>query len=517
MPNRDRNRWKDTFRAATRQYGLPEGLLEKVAEVESSFNPEAVSPAGAIGLMQIVPRWHPGVDPTDPVQSINYAARYLSELHESFGNWELALAAYNAGQGNVRRYGGIPPFPETQNYVKRISESVSLKKNLNREINRVMEPEGGRNMLPDATRVSLPDQFEARTLMDEIQTMMNQPDATQVSPQVTSPNLLQQISSRLPGVPVGIQALFDRETPANQAIVGFFGEERRENLFEPVRALNELIEGPGGIAFGMTGPSAASQGLITLASGSKVAPQVVEATGGISKMIARTGNMKMFRRAKEIEAMGDDAIIDLAMKSWKDKNMMDFGLARAETARRGGALPAVDDALRNLGVLGDDVPRPVIADHIRRSEEAVHKIFEDGIKGNPGPTSSFVSPTSTSRPVSQSVDNLTDQEFSRRMRDIAAKVEADDIMSTLEDSSRFGDIGDKIKRALDMLGDFSGTTAPEGIKNTADHVIVSWAMGFVGLGLREARRILAERGDTISGVLKDALLDIIQREEEEDA
>lgn len=112
------------FDAATKLYDLPENLLRMVAKFESNFNPKAISPEGAVGLMQIVPELHPDVDPTDPYASIDYAADLLRDHYNQFGSWELALAAYNAGPGNVQKYGGIPPFEETQDYVRNILGSL---------------------------------------------------------------------------------------------------------------------------------------------------------------------------------------------------------------------------------------------------------------------------------------------------------------------------------------------------------------------------------------------------------
>ena len=89
---------------------------------ESGFNPTITSPAGAVGIAQIVPKWHPGVDPLDPFASMAYAANLMSAHYTQFKRWDLALAAYNAGAGAVQQYNGIPPFPETQNYVKAIME-----------------------------------------------------------------------------------------------------------------------------------------------------------------------------------------------------------------------------------------------------------------------------------------------------------------------------------------------------------------------------------------------------------
>ena len=109
------------FEAATAANGLPEGLLSRVAYQESRYDPQAFNEAsGASGMMQIVPRWHPGVDPFNPAEAIPYAARYLAEMFKRFGSWALARAAYNAGPGNVEKYGGIPPFQETQSYVASI-------------------------------------------------------------------------------------------------------------------------------------------------------------------------------------------------------------------------------------------------------------------------------------------------------------------------------------------------------------------------------------------------------------
>jgi cell wall-associated NlpC family hydrolase len=105
------------------RYQLPAGLLTAVAQTESGGNPTAVSPAGAQGLMQLMPGTARGlgVDPWVPAQAIQGAAQLLSKYLHSYGSVPLALAAYNAGPGAVEQYGGVPPYAETQNYVTKIT------------------------------------------------------------------------------------------------------------------------------------------------------------------------------------------------------------------------------------------------------------------------------------------------------------------------------------------------------------------------------------------------------------
>ena len=114
--------YADLFTRAGARYGVDPSLLAAVASKESSFNASAVSSAGAQGLMQFMPATAKGlgVNPLDPTSAIDGAAKYLSSLSKQFGSTELALAAYNAGPGTVSRYGGIPPYPETQNYVRAV-------------------------------------------------------------------------------------------------------------------------------------------------------------------------------------------------------------------------------------------------------------------------------------------------------------------------------------------------------------------------------------------------------------
>ena len=114
--------YADLFTRAASRHGVDASLLAAVASQESNFNSQAVSPAGAQGLMQFMPATAAGlgVNPLDPSSAVDGAARYLSSLTRQFGSTELALAAYNAGPGTVSRYGGIPPYTETQNYVRAV-------------------------------------------------------------------------------------------------------------------------------------------------------------------------------------------------------------------------------------------------------------------------------------------------------------------------------------------------------------------------------------------------------------
>ena len=108
------------FQQAAQKHGVSPTLLAAVAKQESGFNARAVSPAGAQGLMQLMPATAAGLgvqNSFDPTQAVDGAARLLKDLLAEFGRVDLALAAYNAGPGAVKRYNGIPPYPETQHYV----------------------------------------------------------------------------------------------------------------------------------------------------------------------------------------------------------------------------------------------------------------------------------------------------------------------------------------------------------------------------------------------------------------
>lgn len=115
----------EIFGKAAKEYNVPVELLKAIGKAESSFNPNAVSRCGAQGVMQLMPATAKELGVTDSFdaeQNIMGGAKYISGLLKKYdGNTKLALAAYNAGSGNVKKYGGIPPFEETQNYVKKVT------------------------------------------------------------------------------------------------------------------------------------------------------------------------------------------------------------------------------------------------------------------------------------------------------------------------------------------------------------------------------------------------------------
>ena len=123
-------RWTGTYRgehletakAAAARHDIPEDLFLRLVQTESGWNAAAVSPKGATGLAQLMPGTAAllGVAIDDPRQNLEGGARYLRMMYDRFGDWRLALAAYNAGPEAVEAHGGIPPYAETQGYVRHI-------------------------------------------------------------------------------------------------------------------------------------------------------------------------------------------------------------------------------------------------------------------------------------------------------------------------------------------------------------------------------------------------------------
>lgn len=112
----------EVAREMARKHGVPEEMFLRLVQQESGWNAGAVSVKGATGLAQLMPGTADrlGVDINDPGQNLEGGARYLRMMYDRFGSWRLALAAYNAGPMAVEKHGGIPPYDETQNYVKAI-------------------------------------------------------------------------------------------------------------------------------------------------------------------------------------------------------------------------------------------------------------------------------------------------------------------------------------------------------------------------------------------------------------
>ncbi|MBU3259651.1 lytic transglycosylase domain-containing protein [Roseovarius sp. PS-C2] len=115
-----RGRYLQMAKDAARRHGVPEDLFLRLVQQESGWNAGARSHKGAIGLAQLMPGTARvlRVNPHDPYENLEGGARYLAEQYRAFRSWRLALAAYNAGPAAVEKYGGVPPYKETRNYVR---------------------------------------------------------------------------------------------------------------------------------------------------------------------------------------------------------------------------------------------------------------------------------------------------------------------------------------------------------------------------------------------------------------
>jgi len=114
------------FKTAEKQYSLPSGLLSRMAYQESRYNPNATGTSGEVGIMQIIPRWHPGVNAANPVDSIFYAGALMQKYYNEFKSWPAAIAAYNWGETNVRNK-GLEQAPEsTKRYIRDVLGDIGL-------------------------------------------------------------------------------------------------------------------------------------------------------------------------------------------------------------------------------------------------------------------------------------------------------------------------------------------------------------------------------------------------------
>jgi soluble lytic murein transglycosylase-like protein len=120
-----------TVERVAAQQSLPPELIHSVIRVESNYNPFAISPKGAVGLMQLIPdtaRRFGVSNPFNPVENLEGGAKYLKYLLNRYnGDYPLALAAYNAGEEAVTKYGGVPPYPETRNYVTQVGKEIAAR------------------------------------------------------------------------------------------------------------------------------------------------------------------------------------------------------------------------------------------------------------------------------------------------------------------------------------------------------------------------------------------------------
>ena len=217
------------------QEGVPPDLFLRLVNQESRFNPDAVSSAGAIGLSQLMPGTARdlGVDPRDPVQNLTGGARYLRQQLDAFNQPDLALAAYNAGPGNVRKYNGIPPFEETQNYVSTILGAQP-------------DAQAATRSQPMAMMTQQPQQQEPRGILEMMGIQRRDPNA---EGQTALPFYQRdKFADLMSGLAVGANALSQRPD-ANFAAQVQAGQQRRQDEQRANRTVEWLRTQPNSETF----------------------------------------------------------------------------------------------------------------------------------------------------------------------------------------------------------------------------------------------------------------------------
>ena len=192
------------------KYGVDSALVKAVIEQESRGKADARSPVGALGLMQLMPstaRWLGVKDPLDPVQNVEGGTKYLSRLLKQFGNnIPLALAAYNAGPGNVKKYGGIPPFAETQKYVVQVPKRMEKYRQQALSTQQVAFQKEAPTGLPNVDKTGLPTKVDVAAAKEAI----TPPSPTTTEPQTTGGV---QVASVTPQEPVVVPIPVGGEQP----------------------------------------------------------------------------------------------------------------------------------------------------------------------------------------------------------------------------------------------------------------------------------------------------------------
>lgn len=185
------DQYKTPIAQASQKYGVPTSILSALLKQESGFNPHAVSPVGASGIAQFMPGTAKTykIDPFDPLQSIDAAGQYLkNSLNQFGGNMAHALASYNAGAGAVKQFGGIPPYKETQDYVKNITSMANSAIPENVDIGNNLAMADTQGQSTDLTPGSPDFYTNAMAKLNQLQGRLND------TPQAEDSNLLTRYS-----------------------------------------------------------------------------------------------------------------------------------------------------------------------------------------------------------------------------------------------------------------------------------------------------------------------------------